>query len=154
MATTTMTTTGYLLTGAADIDVTGSDPVLVTERCSTPCRRCLRDAEPGERVHLVSYDPFVTDSPYRGASPVYVHAEPCPVYAGHAIPEQQRRRVLSVRGYDGDAMMRRAEIVDGVALADALHRQFADPLTAFVHVHNAGPGCFAVRVIRSAQPGG
>lgn len=151
---TTTTTTRYVLTGAADIDVTGSDPVVVTERHSAPCRRCLRDAEPGERVHLVSYDPFVTDSPYRSASPVYVHAEVCPVYEGPAIPEQQRRRLLSVRGFDCDAMMRDAEVVDGVALADALDRRFADPGTAFVHVHNAGPGCFAVRVTRVSQPDG
>lgn len=151
--TTANTTTRYLLTGAADIDVTGSDPAVVTDRHATPCRRCLRDAEPGERVHLVSYDPFVTDSPYRSASPVFVHAEPCVVYEGHAVPEQQRRRLLSVRGFDGDAMMRDAEVVDGVALADALDRRFADPATAFVHVHNAGPGCFAVRAIR-CQPDG
>jgi Protein of unknown function (DUF1203) len=151
---TTAIKTRYLLTGVADIDVTGSDPVVVTERHSTPCRRCLRDAEPGERVHLVSYDPFVTDSPYRSASPVFVHAEPCVVYRGHAIPESQRRRLLSVRAFDGDAMMRDAEVVEGVALADALDRRFADPATAFVHVHNAGPGCFAVRVDRVCQPDG
>ena len=151
---TTATTTRYLLTGAADIDVTGSEPVVVTDRHSTPCRRCLRDAEPGERVHLVSYDPFVTDSPYRSASPVFVHADPCAVYAGHAIPEQQRRRLLSVRAFDGEAMMRDAEVVDGIGLADALDRLFADSATAFVHVHNAGPGCFSVRVTRVGQPDG
>ena len=50
--------------------------------------------------------------------------------------------------------MRDAEVVEGVALVDALERRFADHATAFVHVHNAGPGCFAVRVTRITQPDG
>lgn len=142
----------YLLVGADDIDVTGSSPTTVTESGVTPCRRCLRDAVPGETVHLVSHDPFTVDSPYRGASPVYVHAKECPVYRGHEVPEQQRRRLLSVRSYDATAMMREAAVLPGDQLTEALDRAFADPGTAFVHVHNAGPGCFAVRVTRTSQP--
>lgn len=146
--------TQYLLVGADDIDVTGSSPTTVTESGGTPCRRCLRDAEPGELVHLVSYDPFTVDSPYRSASPVYVHAEECPVYRGHEVPEQQRRRLLSVRSFDAAATMRGSAVLPGDRLAEALEKAFADPGTAFVHVHNAGPGCFAVRVTRTYQPSG
>ena len=34
------------------------------EKPSFPCRQCLRDAEIGEELLLVSYDPFEIDSPY------------------------------------------------------------------------------------------
>src|SRR5689334_12623627 len=65
---------------------------------SYPCRRCLRDAEPGERLVLLSYDPFLGDSPYRQAGPIFVHAEPCSASPEDLTrtPEQLRRRQLSV----------------------------------------------------------
>ena len=139
----------FILRGAADVDVTAGSRVLVERPQSAPCRRCLQDIEPGEQAVLVSYDPFRVASPYRGASPVFVHAEPCEVYVGQAVPEQQRRRLLSVRGYDDDAMMVDSDVVEGDGLASLLDGFFADPRTSFVHVHNARPGCFAVRVDRA-----
>ena len=75
----------FVLTGAADVDVEGGERVLVTEAGAAPCRRCLRDVEPGDEAVLVSHDPFRVDSPYRGASPVFVHATPCEVYVGSAL---------------------------------------------------------------------
>jgi uncharacterized protein DUF1203 len=138
---------GFVLRGA-DVDVTGGRRVLVTEAGVAPCRRCLHDVEPGEEAILVSYDPFRVDSPYRGASPVFVHAEPCPRYEGSDVPAQQRRRLLSARSYDTDAMMLDADVVDGTELEPLLERLFKDPRASFVHVHNARPGCFAVRVDR------
>lgn len=82
----TATSRAYVLVGADDIDVSGAARITVTEAGGTPCRRCLQDAVPGEQVHLVSYDPFGVDSPYRGASPVYVHADPCPPLPGFRRP--------------------------------------------------------------------
>ena len=142
----------FVFRGAADIDVAapGARPVTVTEPHSAPCRRCLRDANVGDRVVLVSYDPFDIDSPYRSASPVFVHADPCPPYVDTAVPEQQRRRLLSVRGFDEHAMMRDSDVVDGEALEPLLDKLFADEQTSYVHVHNARPGCFAVRVTRDS----
>ena len=45
-----------------------------------PCRQCLRDAEVGEELVLVSYDPFEgfgEHSPYRSASPIFLHRDDC-----------------------------------------------------------------------------
>lgn len=117
---------------------------------SFPCRRCLRDAEPGEELLLVAYDPFEVASPYSGPGPIYLHAAECAAYVGDEVPEQQRRRLLSVRGYDGSSLMTGAAVVPGTELEDAAAELFADARTAFVHVHNAGPGCFAVRLDREA----
>jgi hypothetical protein len=54
----------YLLRGATDVCTSNAVTLTVDAPHSTPCRRCLTDAEPGERVLLVSHDPFDVDSPY------------------------------------------------------------------------------------------
>lgn len=137
----------FVLRGA-DVDATGGQRAAVTEPNTAPCRRCLTDIEPGEDRVLVSYDPFTVDSPYRSASPVFVHAAACTRYEGVEIPEQQRRRLLSLRAFDAAAMMREADVVPGTELSSALDRMLADGEVEFIHVHNAKPGCFAVRVTR------
>jgi hypothetical protein len=65
------------------------------------------------------------------------------------VPEQLRARTLAVRGFDGEAMMTGWELVEGVRLEEAIERQFADPRTAYLHVHFAAPGCYAARIERA-----
>jgi len=115
-----------------------------------PCRVSLRDAEPGEPVLLLNYEHLDADSPYRARHAIYVreHATRA-MPAIDEVPESLRRRLLSVRAYDRDAMMVEAEIVEGTALEPLLARQFANPAVAFVHLHNARPGCYAARVDRA-----
>jgi len=115
-----------------------------------PCRRCLRDAEVGDELILVSYDPFTKDSPYRCASPIFLHAGEChPDLDSAQLPTQLTRRQLSVRAFDDQAMMIDAAIIDGVDLQHTLDRFFADRATNVVHVHNASRGCWAVTVERN-----
>lgn len=117
---------------------------------SFPCRQCLRDAAPGEELVLVSHDPFDTDSPYRCASPIYLHREPCgaPDVVG-GIPRQQLRRTLAVRAFDAEAMMLDAAIVEGVDLDATARRMLADATIDHLQVHNATRGCWAVRIDRA-----
>ncbi len=46
-------------------------------------------------------------------------------------------------------MMADAEVVEGTKLEAELDRLFLDTRVDFVHMHNARPGCFAVRVARA-----
>lgn len=109
-----------------------------------PCRQCLRDAEVGDEVVLVSYDPFDTDTPYRSASPIFLHRDDCSDRVDTAmVPDQLARRRLSVRTFDDAAMMLDGRVVDGAELAETLEELFAIPGAERVHIHNAGPGCFA-----------
>ena len=126
------------------------DPVRLTADSSTgwPCRRCLQDAEVGEVVILVRYDPWTIDSPYRQPGPIFVHERPCDPWFGTDLPAQQTSRLLSVRVIDHDGQQVAGDVVAGTALATRLEDAFADDRTAFVHLHNAGPGCFAARVDR------
>jgi hypothetical protein len=113
----------------------------------SPCRRCLRNAVVGEPLVLLPYDPFTVESPYTGEGPIFVHADGCrpsDLEAGE-VCEQVIGRVLSVRAYDDAAMMLDAEVLAGERLADRA-RALLDEGHSFLHVHFAGPGCFAFRV--------
>jgi Protein of unknown function (DUF1203) len=150
------TTTAFLLTPirpevADRLRAMPGAPVYVAEEHPRyPCRQCLRDAEVGEELVLVSHDPFTAESPYRSASPIFLHCEPCaPPSDVRTIPEQLTRRLLSARAFDRNTMMIDAEIMPGAELAATLERFFADETTDHVHVHNATRGCWAVRVDRA-----
>jgi hypothetical protein len=120
-----------------------------------PCRQCLRDAEIGDELVLVSYDPFDpfdppgVDSPYRCASPVFLHRLDCSDRLDTSrLPAQLTRRRLSVRAFDGSAMMLDGRVIEGSDLGATIDALLAIEGVERLHVHNAGPGCFAARVER------
>jgi Protein of unknown function (DUF1203) len=129
--------------GATVFDVADSSP-------GYPCRQCLKDAEVGEVLALVSYDPFSLDSPYHSASPIYIHKNDCGEPDVSTIQGQQLRRQLSVRAFDANEMMLAGEVIDGVDLEDAAARLLSSSEVAFIHVHNASRGCWALRIERPA----
>jgi hypothetical protein len=91
-------------------------------------------------------------SPYRAAGPIYVReqaerAQP----AVNEVPDAVRRRLLSVRAYDHAGFMVDADVTEGSELEGAIDRFFADPKVAYLHVHNARPGCYSCRVDRTAS---
>jgi hypothetical protein len=127
-----------------------ASPYVADQHPGYPCRQCLLDAAVGEELILVSYDPFTTDSPYRSASPIFLHREPCSPPSDRAVlPAQLTGRQLSVRSFDAAAMMIDATVVDGTDLDATLRRFFSEPAGDHVHVHNATRGCWAVRVDRA-----
>ncbi|TDT16990.1 uncharacterized protein DUF1203 [Ilumatobacter fluminis] len=118
-----------------------------------PCRQCLRDADVGDALVLVSYDPFPddADSPYRGRGPIYLHRDDCSAKVdSDAFPRQLTTRRLSLRGFDAGSMMRWSTVVDGADLAEALGAGFRADGVDRIHIHNAGPGCFAAVSLRPA----
>lgn len=116
-----------------------------------PCRRCLLDAHPGEVLELIAYDPFPENSvtPYRGAGPIFIHAHDCALFQGDTLPDRQLRRMLSVRAYNENHMMCAAEVVEGSELESVAGGMLADEKARYINVHNAKPGCFAVRIERA-----
>lgn len=115
-----------------------------------PCRVGLEDAAVGETLLLLPHLHHDVDTPYRGGGAIYVRrgavaASPAP----GEVPESIRRRVISLRGYDAEGMMRGCDVVDGSEVDVALRRLFDDARIAYVHLHNAKPGCFAARATRA-----
>jgi uncharacterized protein DUF1203 len=136
---------------AGEADASAPAGVAVVAEGREPCRRCLRNAAPGENLLLLPYDPFRVRSPYTGEGPVYVHADGCDPHRGEhdALPEQvDDRRQFSVRGYDREAMLVDAAVVPGPELADCARALLGNG-AEFVHAHFAGPGCFAFRIDRA-----
>lgn len=125
-------------------------PVYVADhKPGYPCRQCLRDAEVGEEVVLVSHDPFTIDTPYRSVSPIFLHRDPCPAPADlRELPAQLTARRLSVRSFDRDEMMIDAAVIEGRELGDTISRLFLDSAAVRLHVYNAERGCWAVAVER------
>ena len=115
-----------------------------------PCRQCLRDAEIGEVVILVSHDPFTASSPYRCASPIFIHRESCTPYGDSDLPEQLTRGSRSVRAFDDVAMMLDAALIEGQELEQTIERLLDNPDIDHLHVHNEPRGCWAARVVRRA----
>jgi hypothetical protein len=122
----------------------------VTDKPGSPCRISLLDAEPGETVLLLNYTHLDTATPYRASHAIFVgeHASPAELQVNE-VPESIRSRMLSVRAFDADGMMLDAELVEGSQLEPAVERLFKDPAAAFLHLHNAGRGCYAARVERA-----
>lgn len=115
-----------------------------------PCRRCLLDANPGEELKLIAYDPFPVDSvtPYRGAGPIFIHSHECIPFNGQSLPERQLNRLLSLRVYDVNHMLVASEALGGSKLEEVAGEMLADERASYINVHNAKPGCFAVRIER------
>lgn len=124
--------------------------MVVEANPGVPCRVSLADAEVGETVLLLPYAHHEVASPYRGAGPIFVRegARTAAPTAGE-IPLMFRHRLLSVRAYDTAAMMIAAETVKGGELEDALRRLFTDTRVNYLHLHNAGPGCYNCTVVRA-----
>ena len=115
-----------------------------------PCRVSLQDAAEGEHLLLLPYEHHSVDTPYRASGPIYVREDATQALpAADEIPQLLRRRMLSLRGYDGKGMMRSAEVVPGVELEAAIARLFAIERIAYLHAHYALPGCYACRVERA-----
>jgi hypothetical protein len=60
-----------------------------------------------------------------------------------------RARLLSLRAYDAGDMMIESDAVSPPAVEAAIRTLLADARVAYLHVHNARPGCFACRVDRA-----
>ena len=133
---------------ATAIRAAGGRRYVADSKPGFPCRACLRDAEIGDELLLVSHDPFETDSPYRSASPIFVHAEACTTPVAPGLPEQLTVRQLAVRAFDNEALMIDAAVIDGAELDELIDQMLADPTADHLHVHFAQRGCWAVRVAR------
>ena len=115
-----------------------------------PCRVSLADAEVGETVILVNYEHQPADSPYRSTHAIFIRERAEQAFPEREeVPEVLKTRLISVRAFDENHHMVNAEVTDGSHLHDAITAMFRDPGVAYLHLHNAKPGCFAARVTRA-----
>jgi hypothetical protein len=133
----------------AELEARGIRRVVADEKPGFPCRVSLEDAEPGESLWLLSQVHHDVPGPYRASGPIYVRERAVmAVNAPGELPAFLRHRLLSLRAYDAHGMLRDADVCEGTALESVVTRLFSDPAVAYLHVHNARPGCFMCRIER------
>lgn len=124
--------------------------VVVDAKPGYPCRVSLADAEVGETVILLNYQHQPADSPYQASHAIFVREHARQAFPGPGeIPDVLATRLISVRAFDERHYMVNADVVDGADLSRVMPEMFQNPKVAYLHLHNARPGCFAARVTRS-----
>ena len=124
--------------------------MIVKEKPGYPCRISLADAEIGETVILVNHQHQPGDSPYQAAHAIFVRQNVEQAFPDiGVVPESIRTRLMSVRVFDDNHFMTNADAVDGSHLSESIQTIFQDTSVAYLHLHNAKPGCFAARVTRA-----
>jgi hypothetical protein len=118
-------------------------------RLSYPCRVSLTDAELGEAVILVNYEHQRAASPYRASHAIYVREGEVTYDAVDAVPDQLRRRMLSLRAFDERGMIVGADLVDCRELEGVIATLLANRRATYLHAHFAKYGCYAARIERA-----
>ena len=133
----------------AELAALGARRYVVDKTPGFPDRIEMRDLDVGEEALLVNYTHLDAGSPYRSSHAIFVREGATEAYDEiDEIPEVLRRRLLSVRAFDKDAMLLDADVIEGSTLRDWIATTFENGAVDFIDVHNAKPGCFAARVRR------
>jgi hypothetical protein len=110
----------------------------------------LADAEIGETILLMNYEHQPGDSPYRSTHAIIIRKNVKQAFpdAG-TVPEVLASRLISVRAFDNKHYLVDADVVDGSCLSETIPAMLKDSKVAYLHLHNAKPGCFAAQVTRA-----
>jgi hypothetical protein len=123
---------------------------IVTATPGTPCRVSMADAEIGETVVLLNHAHQPEKGPYRATHAIFVRlGAKQAILAVNEVPQVIRSRLISIRLFDSNHMMVDAEVAQGDAVAALIATAFDNPAIAYIHRHNAKPGCFAASVHRA-----
>ena len=116
---------------------------------SSPCRHCLRWAQPSEPVVLFPYAAIPSGHPYSETGPIFVHANQCERYSATNEYPADFRNGRVFRAYDSNYNIIDAQVVDSSEPEVVLESMFQDPETVFVDVRSVTHGCFTFRVQRA-----
>ncbi|HEY4638877.1 MAG TPA: DUF1203 domain-containing protein [Candidatus Udaeobacter sp.] len=131
-----------------EVNMGAADHALITVDTpqSSPCRHCLRWAQPGERVILFPYSAILSGHPYSETGPIFVHANECPRYSATNEYPADFREDRVFRAYDSNYNIIDAEIVNGSESEAVIQTLFQNAETAFIDVRSVTRGCFTFRV--------
>jgi hypothetical protein len=114
-----------------------------------PCRVSLQDANIGEEVILLPFQHHKTTSPYQAKGPIFIRKDVSEAtLAINEIPTMLLHRLLSLRCYNKDGIMINATVIEGKIVSETLYELFTNKEIAYVHIHNAKPGCYNCMVKR------
>ena len=116
---------------------------------SSPCRHCLRWAQPGERVILFPYSAIPSGHPYSETGPIFVHADECQRYSATNEYPADFRSGRVFRAYDSNYKIIDAEVLNGSEPEAVIERLFQNSETAFVDARSVTHGCYTFRIQRA-----
>jgi hypothetical protein len=133
-----------------ELEKIGAVKMTVDKFPGFPCRISLEDAEIGEEVILLPYKHHKTDSPYQSSGPIFIRKRAStPIFETNQIPLMFNHRLLSLRGYDENGMMKEASVIEGITLKESISKIFENEKINYIHIHNARPGCYNCLVERA-----
>ncbi|RVT43254.1 DUF1203 domain-containing protein [Sphingobium algorifonticola] len=114
-----------------------------------PCRITLEDAQPGEPLILFHHLSHDVSTPFRNSFAIFAREHADRAAEWHdAIPPVMQIRTLGLKGYDAQGMMIDARLSSAGEADSSIRVLFANPAIAYIHAHNAAPGCFAAAILR------
>lgn len=114
-----------------------------------PCRVSLRDAEPGERLLLLSHVSHDVATPFHTRYAIYVREAAERAAYDDEAPDYLDTRTLGLRGFDSAGMLRDA-LIALPGEADLRIRALLErDDVSEIHAHNAAYGCFLARIERN-----
>lgn len=115
-----------------------------------PCRITLEDAEPGEALLLLNHVSHEVDGPFRASYAIFVReGAAAPGRFADEVPPMLDRRMVSLRGFDADGMLRAGQLAAPGEADAGIRALFADTDIATIHAHSAAYGCFLARIERN-----
>lgn len=127
----------------------GAVKMIADKKPGFPCRVSLKDAEIGEEVILLNYQYHFVNSPYKASGPIFIRkGATTAVLDINEIPDIIHHRLLSLRGYNIGSMLVDARVTEGVNLRGMIDDVFDNKEVAYIHIHNAKPGCYSCLVKR------
>ncbi len=128
----------------------GATRYVADKKPGFPDRIEVRDAEPGETLLLLNHIHQPANNAYHSSHAIFIREGAETAYnAVDEIPEVMRVRMMSVRAFDRDDMIIRANAVPGGEMQPLVERFLADPDVAYLHAHYCARGCFAARIDRA-----
>ncbi len=133
-----------------ELDKISAKRTIVDKFPGFPCRVSLQDAELNEEVILLPYQHHKTNSPYQASGPIFVRkiAKTANLEINE-IPKMFNHRLLSLRGYDKNGLMKEADVIEGKNLKEKINQIFENENIDYIHIHNARPGCYNCLVERA-----
>src|SRR5258705_12242183 len=133
------------------VNAGAADHALVTVDSpgNSPCRHCLRWAQPGESVILFPYAAISSGHPYSETGPIFVHANECQRYSATNEYPADFRNGRVFRAYDSNYNIIKAQVIDASEPEVVIESLFQNPHTEFVDGRSITRGCFTFRVQRA-----
>ena len=137
----------YFSMSDTDLEAAGAYLFVADKKSCYPCRVSLQDAEIGDTVLAIHYEHHPAQGPYRSGGPIFIRKDAKTAKLGpNEIPKMLRPRLLSIRGYSSKALMLEGDTVAGEEIESVLENQFRNSAVDYIHIHNAGAGCFNCEV--------